>query len=116
MDGSEAQRCVAAGYTAKAAAPVAGAKAKRLGAVGVALMMPAMCVAQMTIPSQPRCNWVRFTSLTYAPDGRVTRREQRYVGMNTGAEIAPPEAAKEFPEVWEYRRVDQLPFYSLVKK
>ncbi len=26
-----------------------------------------------------------------------------------------PEMAKGFPDVWEYRKVDQLPFYSLLK-
>jgi len=34
----------------------------------------------------------------------------------TGAPMAAPEAAKGFPEVWEFRRVEQLPFYSLLKR
>lgn len=63
-----------------------------------------------------QCNCMRFTSLTFAPDGRVTRREQRFVNAATGAEIEAPEVAKRFPEVWDFRRVEQLPFYSLVKK
>ncbi len=63
-----------------------------------------------------RCGCVRFTSLTYATDGRVTRREQRFVNVTTGSEIEAPEASKGFPEVWNYRRVEQLPFYALVKR
>jgi hypothetical protein len=62
------------------------------------------------------CGCVRFTSITFGNDGRITRREQKFVKMATGAEMAAPEAAKEFPEVWDFRKVEQLPFYSLVKK
>ncbi len=62
------------------------------------------------------CGCVRFTSLTFATDGRVTRREQRFVIAATGSEIEAPEAAKGFPEVWDFRTLEQLPFYSLVKR
>lgn len=62
------------------------------------------------------CGCMRFTSLTFATDGRVTRRDQRFVVASTGSEIETPEAAKGFPEVWDFRTLQQLPFYSLVKK
>ncbi len=62
------------------------------------------------------CGCMRFTSLTFATDGRVTRREQRFVAVATGSEIEAPEAAKRFPEVWDFRTLQQLPFYSLMKK
>ena len=62
------------------------------------------------------CGCVRFTSLSYDKDGRVTRREQRFISATTGAKIEAPEVAKGFPEVWDFRRLDQLPFYSLLKK
>lgn len=63
-----------------------------------------------------QCGCMRFTALTFAPDGRATRREQRFVSVATGVEIAEPDVAQDFPPVWEFRRVEQLPFYSLLKK
>jgi hypothetical protein len=62
------------------------------------------------------CGCVRFTAITYGTDGRVMRREQSFMKMSTGLEMAAPEATKTFPDVWDYRRLEQLPFYSLVKK
>ena len=62
-----------------------------------------------------QCGCVRFTSVTYAEDGRITRRQQHYIKMATGAEMTEPEAAKDFPPLWEYRKLQQLPFFSLVK-
>jgi hypothetical protein len=46
----------------------------------------------------------------------VVRREQHFLDVTSGNEIASPESAKEFPSIWEFRRLEQLPFYSLVKK
>lgn len=62
------------------------------------------------------CGCMRYTAIAFAPDGRVTRREQKFVTVSTGAGIEPPEAAKDFPSIWEFRRLEQLPFYSLMKK
>jgi hypothetical protein len=62
------------------------------------------------------CGCVRFTSLSFNAGGNVARREQKFVSVSTGAEIAAPESANSFPEVLGIRRVEQLPFYSLVKK
>lgn len=62
------------------------------------------------------CGCMRFTSITFATDGRVTRREQKFVTVPTGSEIEAPEAAKRFPEVWDFRTLQQLPFYSLLKR
>lgn len=62
------------------------------------------------------CGCTRFTSLAYGSDGRVTRREQRFVIAATGLEIEAPEAAKRFPEVWDFRTLQQLPFYPLLKR
>ena len=62
-----------------------------------------------------KCGCMRYTSLTFGPDGRVMRRERKYVNAQTGAEIEAPAGAGEFPEIWSFRRLEQLPFYSLVK-
>jgi hypothetical protein len=64
----------------------------------------------------PGCNCMRYTSATFDPEsGRMTRREQHFVSVGSGTEIAAPEMSKEFPEVWGFRRLEQLPFYSLLK-
>jgi hypothetical protein len=63
-----------------------------------------------------QCRCMRFTSLAFAADGKVTRREQTFVNEMTGTPMDAPELAKGFPDIWEFRRVEQLPFYSLVKK
>ena len=44
------------------------------------------------------CGCLRVTSLVFATDGRVTRREQKFVSAETGSEIAAPEMAKGFPQ------------------
>ena len=62
------------------------------------------------------CRCMRFTSLTFAPDGTVKEKEEKFVDEMSNSEIPRPEAAKSFPETWPYRRLDQLPFYSLLKK
>jgi hypothetical protein len=64
----------------------------------------------------PNCGCLRSTSQTFDESGKMIRREQRYNSAETGTEMAAPEAAKGFPEVYEFRRVEQLPFYPLVKK
>jgi hypothetical protein len=65
----------------------------------------------------PGCNCMRYTALTIdEASGRVVRREQHFLDVTSGNEIASPESAKEFPSIWEFRRLEQLPFYSLVKK
>jgi len=62
-----------------------------------------------------QCGCIRFTLVVFSPDGRVTRRQQRFITIATGTEIEAPEVAKEFPDVWDFRKVEQLPFYALVK-
>ena len=64
----------------------------------------------------PGCGCIRFTAQSFDEEGKVVLHHQRFVDATTGAEIAAPAAAKGFPEVWEYRRVEQLPFYWLLKK
>lgn len=64
----------------------------------------------------PKCDCMRYTSLWFNALGTVARREQRFVKIETGEEIAVPPAANELPEVFGFRRLEQLPFYSLVKK
>ena len=61
------------------------------------------------------CRCMRFTSLTFAPDGTVKEQEEKYADEMSGAEMAKPDAAKGFPGVWQYRRLEQLPFYSLLR-
>ncbi|MGC2210510.1 MAG: hypothetical protein WA532_10410 [Candidatus Korobacteraceae bacterium] len=63
-----------------------------------------------------QCGCARVTSLTFAPDGRVTRRDNRFVSMSTGEVIAAPEAASGFPDVWDMRKLEQLPFSPLLKR
>jgi hypothetical protein len=63
-----------------------------------------------------QCNCLRYTEMTFATDGRAMRRQQKFVNLITSAEIAPPDTAKGFPQVWEFRRVQQLPFYSFLKQ
>jgi hypothetical protein len=63
-----------------------------------------------------QCRCMRFTSLSFAPDGKETR-EVRFVDAMSGQEIQePPAAAKGLPAAWQFRRLDELPFYSLLKK
>ena len=64
----------------------------------------------------PACTCVRFTERMFDKSGRVVRWEQKYLEADTGVEIAAPEAASQFPEVFEFRKLEQLPFYSLVWK
>lgn len=63
-----------------------------------------------------QCRCLRFTSLAFAADGKVTKREQTFVNEMSGEPMDMPDAAKGFPDVWEFRKVEQLPFYSLLKK
>lgn len=62
------------------------------------------------------CRCMRFTLLAFATDGRATRRVRRFVNASSGTEIEEPAVAGGFPEVWSFRKVEQLPFYPLVKK
>jgi hypothetical protein len=62
-----------------------------------------------------QCRCLRFTSLAFAADGKVTKREQTFVDVLTNAPMAAPDSAKGFPGIWDFRKVEQLPFYSLLK-
>jgi hypothetical protein len=64
----------------------------------------------------PRCSCMRYTALDFDANGHTVKQEQTFVNANTGVPMAAPEAAKGFPEVFGFRKLDQLPFYSLVKK
>ncbi len=64
----------------------------------------------------PKCACLRSTVQIFDPSGRMVRRSQKFNSVETGAEIAAPDSAKEFPEVFGIRRVEQLPFYPLVKR
>jgi hypothetical protein len=64
----------------------------------------------------PNCGCLRYTALRFDEVGKVVQQEQRFIRADTGAEIAAPEAAKGFPDVFGFRRVEQLPFYSLIKR
>jgi len=60
------------------------------------------------------CACVRHTAENFDERGKVVHYMQRFVSTETGSEIAAPEAARDLPEVFDYRRVEQLPFYSLL--
>src|SRR5208282_4388819 len=47
-----------------------------------------------------QCRCLRFTSLAFAADGKVTKREQTFVIELTGQPMDAPDAAKGFPDVW----------------
>jgi hypothetical protein len=64
----------------------------------------------------PKCGCMRYTALNFDASGKAAKQEQKYVKVDTGAEIAAPAAGKNFPETFGFRRLEQLPFYSLVKK
>ena len=64
----------------------------------------------------PGCECLRLTVQTFDASGKIVAQDKMFVRAGTGAEIAVPEAAKGFPEVYRFRRVEQLPFYSLVEK
>lgn len=62
------------------------------------------------------CGCMRYTVLHFDLEtGRVMRREQKFVGVQSGAEMAEPESAKGFPVVWPFRRLEQLPFFNLIQ-
>jgi hypothetical protein len=63
----------------------------------------------------PKCDCLRYTALSFDASGKTVKREQKFVKVDTGAEISGPAAATGFPEVFGFRRLEQLPFYSLVK-
>jgi len=60
------------------------------------------------------CGCMRFTVLSFAPDGRVTQWRQSFVNARTGQQIDRPKEADEFPEVSPFRRIEQLPFFPLL--
>lgn len=63
-----------------------------------------------------QCRCMRFTSVTFAADGSEIKREQDFVDEMTGNQMdREPAAAKSLPGVWQFRRLDQLPFYSLLR-
>lgn len=62
------------------------------------------------------CACIRFTAESFDENGQVKLWKQVFVNATTGAEIAAPAAAKRFPDIWDFRRVEQLPFYPLLKK
>jgi hypothetical protein len=63
-----------------------------------------------------QCGCTRVTTLTFATDGRATRRDTRFVSTATGEEIAAPHGADDFPDVWDVRKLEQLPFSPLIKR
>jgi hypothetical protein len=63
-----------------------------------------------------QCRCMRFTSLTFAPNGAVEKRELDYADALSGMKIGEPASARDLPPIWSYRRLDQLPFYKLLKK
>ncbi len=62
------------------------------------------------------CGCMRVATLTFANDGRVTRRDNQFVKIATGEEIAAPESAGDFPEVWIVHKLEELPFSAMLKR
>ncbi len=62
------------------------------------------------------CACIRYTAQSFDENGQMMLQSQRFVNAQTGAEIAVPDTAKSFPAVFGFRRVEQLPFYSLLKR
>lgn len=64
----------------------------------------------------PKCGCVRFTETTYGPDGKVVSQKQDYYnGRNAERMPSTPEAAKNFAAPFEFKKLEQLPFYGFVK-
>ena len=64
----------------------------------------------------PGCDCARLTVQTFDEGGKLIAQDRIFVRADTGEATAAPEAAKQFPQVYRFRRVEQLPFYPLVKK
>jgi hypothetical protein len=62
-----------------------------------------------------QCRCMRFTSFTFTPDGKESH-EVHYVDAMSGQEVQEPAQGKSLPPAWSYRKVSDLPFYSLMKK
>jgi len=63
-----------------------------------------------------KCKCMRYTAANFDESGKAVKQEQKFVNMDTGVEMAAPGMAKDLPEVFGYRKLEQLPFYPLVKK
>jgi hypothetical protein len=59
---------------------------------------------------------MRLTTTSFAADGHVTRQSQKFVSIAGGFEISEPQSSADFPKLWDYRRLDLLPFHSLLNK
>lgn len=62
------------------------------------------------------CGCQRLTTFAFAGDGKLTGWDQTFVDLKTEAAIKPPQDAQDYPKVWEFHRLDELPFYSLMKE
>ena len=63
-----------------------------------------------------RCGCQRLTTFAFAEDGKLTRWEQTFVNVRTGVPIKSPPDAQDYPKVWEFHSLEELPFYSLIDK
>ena len=64
-----------------------------------------------------QCRCLRFTSLAFAADGKVTKRQQTFVNVLTDEPMDDAGGRRrDFPTCGSSARLDQLPFYSLLKK
>jgi hypothetical protein len=62
------------------------------------------------------CGCMRVTTLIFANDGRVTRRDNQFVKIATGEEMTAPESAADFPDVWIVHKLEELSFSAMLKR
>ena len=63
-----------------------------------------------------QCHCLRVGRLSFTPEGRIDKREVEITSLETGRDMREPEQSGALPEIWGFRRLNQLPFYSLLKK
>jgi hypothetical protein len=64
----------------------------------------------------PQCVCLRVTAITLDAGGKIVKQVQKFRRAGTGdEEIEVPEEAEDFPEVYGFRSLEQLPFYPLLQ-
>lgn len=64
----------------------------------------------------PKCNCMRVTETTFDASGKLTAKQQVYASPQAGQKLSQaPAAAAGFPKVYEFKRVDQLPFAGMLR-
>ena len=68
---------------------------------------------QYMAPNQ--CGCTRLTDVSYS-GGKETKREENFYKIANHEKIATPKDAASYPKLPEIKKIEQAPFYGLVKK